>query len=142
METNIDYVYNTTFVLENEMKVTKWLNQAVEKEGFSVGEVVYAFFNDYDLKLLNNKHLNHDYFTDVISFNDSKGTILNGNIAISIDRVKENAERYKASFNDELLRVMVHGLLHFMGYNDSSEKETQQMRDKEDDNLKTFHVEQ
>jgi len=142
METNIDYVYNTTFVLQNETKVTKWLNQAVEKEGFSVGEVVYAFFNDNDLKLLNNKHLNQDYFTDVISFNDSKGTILNGNIAISIDRVKENAERYKASFNDELLRVMVHGLLHFMGYNDSSEKETQQMRDKEDDNLKTFHVEQ
>ena len=142
METSIDYVYNTAFVLENEMKVTKWLNQAVEKEGFSVGEVVYAFFNDNDLKLLNNKHLNHDYFTDVISFNGSKGTVLNGNIAISIDRVKENAERYKASFNDELLRVMVHGLLHFMGYNDSSEKETQQMRDKEDDNLKTFHVEQ
>ena len=142
METSIDYVYNTTFVLENEMKVTKWLNQAVEKEGFSVGEVVYAFFNDNDLKLLNNKHLNHDYFTDVISFNDSKGTVLNGNIAISIDRVKENAERYKASFKDELLRVMVHGLLHFMGYNDSSEKETRQMRDKEDDNLKTFHVEQ
>ena len=142
MKINIDYVYNTAFVLENETKVSKWLNQVVEKEGFSVGEVVYAFFNDKDLKLLNNKHLNHDYFTDVISFNDSKGTVLNGNIAISIDRVKENAERYKASFNDELLRVMVHGLLHFMGYNDSSEKETRQMRDREDDNLKTFHAEQ
>ncbi|MDC1336557.1 rRNA maturation RNase YbeY [Flavobacteriaceae bacterium] len=142
METNIDYIYNTTFVLENETKVSKWLTQAVKKEGFSVGEVVYAFFNDEDLKLLNSKHLNHDYFTDVISFNDSKGTVLNGNIAISIDRVRENAERYKTSFNNELLRVMVHGLLHFMGYNDSSEKETQQMRDKEDDNLKTFHVEQ
>ena len=142
MKMNIDYVYNTAFVLENETKVSKWLNQAVEKEGFSLGEVVYAFFNDKDLKLLNNKHLNHDYFTDVISFNDSKGTVLNGNIAISIDRVRENAERYNAAFNDELLRVMVHGLLHFMGYNDSSEEETQQMRDKEDDNLKMFHVEQ
>ena len=142
MKMNIDYVYNTAFVLENETKVSNWLNQAVEKEGFSVGEVVYAFFNDKDLKLLNNKHLNHDYFTDVISFNDSKGTVLNGNIAISIDRVRENAERYNAAFNDELLRVMVHGLLHFMGYNDSSEEETQQMRDKEDDNLKMFHVEQ
>ena len=142
METNIDYIYNTTFVLENETKVSKWLTRAVKKEGFSVGEVVYAFFNDDDLKALNSKHLNHDYFTDVISFNDSKGTVLNGNIAISIDRVRENAERYKTSFNNELLRVMVHGLLHFMGYNDSSEKETQQMRDKEDDNLKTFHVEQ
>ena len=138
----IDYVYNTAFVLENKTKVSKWLNQTAEKEGFSVGEIVYAFFNDNDLKELNNKHLNRDYFTDVISFNDSKGTVLNGNIAISIDRVKENAERYKTSFNDELLRVMVHGLLHFMGYNDSTEKETCQMRDKEDDNLKTFHVEQ
>ena len=78
----------------------------------------------------------------LISFNDSKGTVLNGNIAISIDRVRENAERYKATFNDELLRVMVHGLLHFMGYDDSSDKETLLMRDKEDDNLKTFHVEQ
>ena len=141
METNIDYIYNTTFVLENETKVSKWLTRAVKKEGFSVGEVVYAFFNDKDLKALNSRYLNHDYFTDVISFNDSKGTVLNGNIAISIDRVRENAERYKTSFNNELLRVMVHGLLHFMGYNDSSEKETQQMRDKEDDNLKTFHVE-
>ena len=138
----IEYVYNTPFVLENETRVSEWLDKAVEKEGFSVGEVVYAFFNDKDLKLLNNKHLNHDYFTDVISFNDSKGTVLNGNIAISIDRVRENAERYNAAFNDELLRVMVHGLLHFMGYNDSSEEETQQMRDKEDDNLKMFHVEQ
>ena len=142
METKIDYVYNTAFVLDNETKVSKWLAQAAMKEGFSVGEVVYAFFNDEDLKLLNNKHLNHDYFTDVISFNDSKGTVLNGNIAISIDRVRENAERFKATFNDELLRVMVHGLLHFMGYDDSSDKETLLMRDKEDDNLKTFHVEQ
>ena len=139
---SIEYVYNTTFSLDNENKVSKWLIKAVETEGFSIGEVVYAFFNDNDLKELNNKHLNHDYFTDVISFNDSKGTVLNGNIAISIDRVRENAERYKVTFNDELLRVMVHGLLHFMGYKDSSEKETQQMRDKEDDNLKTFHVEQ
>ena len=141
-EMSIEYVYNTPFVLENETRVSGWLNMAVKKEGFSIGEVVYAFFNDDDLKALNNKHLRRDNFTDVISFNDSVGTVLNGNIAISVDRVKDNSVRYKTSFDDELLRVMVHGLLHFMGYNDSSEKETQQMRDKEDDNLKTFHVEQ
>ena len=138
----IHYVYNTPFSLDNETKVSKWLSKAVKNEGFSVGEIVYAFFDDNDLKKLNNKHLNHDYFTDVISFNDSIGSVLNGNIAVSIERVKENSGRYKTSFDDELLRVMVHGLLHFMGYKDSSEKETQQMRDKEDDNLKTFHVEQ
>ena len=138
----IHYVYNTPFSLDNETKVSKWLSKAVKNEGFSVGEIVYAFFDDNDLKKLNNKHLNRDYFTDVISFNDSVGSVLNGNIAVSIERVKENSGRYKTSFDDELLRVMVHGLLHFMGYKDSSEKETQQMRDKEDDNLKTFHVEQ
>ena len=139
---SIEYVYNTSFSLDNENKVSKWLKKAVETEGFSVGEVVYAFFNDNDLKDLNVKHLNHDFFTDVISFNDSKNDVLSGNIAISVDRVKENSIKFKTSFNDEMMRVMVHGLLHFMGYDDSSEEETLLMRNKEDDNLKMFHVEQ
>ena len=139
---SIEYVYNTSFLLDNENKVSKWLKKAVETEGFSVGEVVYAFFNDNDLKELNIKHLNHDFFTDVISFNDSKNDVLSGNIAISVDRVKENSIKFKTSFNDEMMRVMVHGLLHFMGYDDSSEEETLLMRNKEDDNLKMFHVEQ
>jgi len=139
---SIEYVYNTSFSLDNESKVSKWLNKAVESEGFSVGEIVFAFFNDKDLKSLNIKYLDHDYYTDVISFNDSKGTVLNGNIAVSVERVLENSKKFKTSFEDELLRVMVHGLLHFMGFNDSSMTETQQMRDKEDDNLKSFHVEQ
>ena len=85
--------------------------------------------------------MGHDYFTDVISFNDSEGTVLSGNIAISVDRVLDNSKKFKTSFEDELLRVMVHGLLHFMGYNDSTDLETKQMRDKEDNNLKSFHVE-
>ena len=92
-------------------------------------------------KDLNNRHLGHDYFTDVISFNDSEGTVLSGNIAISVDRVLDNSKKFKTSFEDELLRVMVHGLLHFMGYDDSTDLETKQMRDKEDNNLKSFHVE-
>ena len=139
---SIEYVYNTSFLLDNENKVSKWLKKAVEAEGFSVGEVVYAFFNDNDLKELNVKHLNHDFFTDVISFNDSINDVLSGNIAISVDRVKENSIKFKTSFNDEMMRVMVHGLLHFMGYDDSSKEETLLMRNKEDDNLKMFHVEQ
>jgi rRNA maturation RNase YbeY len=85
--------------------------------------------------------LGHDYFTDVISFNDSEGTVLSGNIAISVDRVLDNSKKFKTSFEDELLRVMVHGLLHFMGYDDSTDLETKKMRDKEDNNLKSFHVE-
>ena len=138
---NIDYVYNTDFHLKNEKKISKWLNKAVISEGFYIGDLVYAFFNDNDLKELNNNYLGHDYFTDVISFNDSKGTVLSGNIAISVDRVLDNSKKFKTSFEDELLRVMVHGLLHFMGYDDSTDLETKQMRDKEDNNLKSFHVE-
>ena len=139
---NIEYVYNTSFSLDNESKISEWLNKSVELEGFLVGEIVYAFFSDADLKDMNIKYLDHDFFTDVISFNDSDGKILNGNIAISVDRVKENSIKFKTSFNDEMMRVMFHGLLHFMGYNDSSDEETLLMRNKEDDNLKTFHVEQ
>ena len=138
---SIEYIYNTSFSLDNESKISKWLIKAVEAEGFFVGDVVYAFFNDNDLKDLNNSYLGHDYFTDVISFNDSEGTVLSGNIAISVDRVLDNSKKFKTSFEDELLRVMVHGLLHFMGYDDSTDLETKQMRDKEDNNLKSFHVE-
>ena len=139
---SIEYVYNTTFSLADENIITKWLVKAAKSEGYFIGELVYAFFNDNDLKDLNYKHLGHDYFTDVISFNDSVGNVLNGNIAISVERVLENSKKFNVPFQDELLRVMVHGLLHFMGYDDSSADDAKVIRKKEDDNLKTFHVEQ
>ena len=139
---SIEYVYNTTFSLDDENIITKWLVKAAKSEGYFIGELVYAFFNDNDLKDLNYKHLGHDYFTDVISFNDSVGNVLNGNIAISVERVLENSKKFNVPFQDELLRVMVHGLLHFMGYDDSSADDAKVIRKKEDDNLKTFHVEQ
>ena len=100
---NIDYVYNTDFHLKNEKKVSKWLNKAVVSEGFSIGDLVYAFFNDNDLKDLNNRHLGHDYYTDVISFNDSEGTVLSGNIAISVDRVLDNSKKFKVHLKDIII---------------------------------------
>jgi len=139
---SIEYVYNTTFSLDDEKLVSRWLVKAAKSEGYSIGELVYAFFDDKDLKNLNNRYLGHDYFTDVISFNDSVDNILNGNIAISIERVLDNSKKFNVPFQDELLRVMVHGLLHFMGYDDSSVDEAKVIRKKEDDNLKAFHMEQ
>ncbi len=139
---SIEYVYNTTFSLDDENIITRWLLKAAKSEGYFIGELVYAFFNDNDLKDLNYKHLGHDYFTDVISFNDSVDNVLNGNIAISVERVLENSKKFNVPFQDELLRVMVHGLLHFMGYDDCSADDAKVIRKKEDDNLKTFHVEQ
>lgn len=138
----IEFVYNTSFALENEEKTSEWLHKAAVLENFSLGEVVYAFFNDEEVKLLNNRHLGRDYYTDVISFNDSKEKVLSGNIAISVDRVKENSVEFNSSFQKEMLRVMLHGLLHFMGYNDSTRGQKLKMRNREDEILRAFHEEQ
>jgi probable rRNA maturation factor len=137
----IQYTYNTSFSLKNETDYSKWLTKVIESEQCVVGEIVYAFFNDKDLKALNNKHLGHNYYTDVLSFNDSFEKRINGNIAISVDRVKDNGKTYGVAFDHEMLRVMVHGLLHFMGYNDSNEDEKSEMTKKENEKIKMFHVE-
>jgi rRNA maturation RNase YbeY len=137
----IQYTYNTSFSLKNETDYSKWLTKVIESEQCVVGEIVYAFFNDKDLKTLNNKHLGHNYYTDVLSFNDSCEKRINGNIAISVDRVKDNGKTYGVAFDHEMLRVMVHGLLHFMGYNDSNEDEKSEMTKKENEKIKMFHVE-
>ena len=111
-------------------------------EGYKIKNVVYVFLSDDELKSLNVKYLKHDYYTDVLSFNDSIGKEIKGDIAISIQRVKENAKLYSPSFDEELRRVMVHGLLHFMNYKDSTKEEITLIRAKEEKMLGLFHVKQ
>ena len=139
---NIDFVYNTDFKLDNEAEISSWITAFCQTENTSVDSLVFAFFSDEDLKALNIKHLSHDYYTDVISFDESKNNSLNGNIAVSVERVADNASKYSVSFEEELRRVMIHGVLHFMGYNDSNENETKSIRNKEDYALSMFHVKQ
>ena len=139
---NIDFVYNTDFKLDNEAEISSWIAAFCQTENTSVDSLVFAFFSDEDLKTLNIKHLSHDYYTDVISFDESKNNLLNGNIAISVERVADNASKYSVSFEEELRRVMIHGVLHFMGYNDSNENEITTIRKKEDYPLSMFHVKQ
>ena len=139
---DIDFVYNTDFKLDNEAEISSWIAAFCQTENTSVDSLVFAFFSDEDLKALNIKHLSHDYYTDVISFDESKNNVLNGNIAISIERVAENAAKHSVSFEEELRRVMIHGVLHFMGYNDSNENEITIIRKKEDYALSMFHVKQ
>lgn len=139
---NIDFVYNTDFKLDNEAEISSWIAAFCQTENTSVDSLVFAFFSDEDLKTLNIKHLSHDYYTDVISFDESKNNALNGNIAISVERVADNASKYSVSFEEELRRVMIHGVLHFMGYNDSNENEIITIRKKEDHALSMFHVKQ
>ena len=138
----IEYRYNTKFKLSNEASVSSWLNQVVISERRVLGILTYAFFNDEDLKKMNIKYLNHYNYTDVISFNDSSDEKVGGDIAISIDRVIENATHFNVSFDEELKRVMVHGLLHFLGFNDKTKEEKLKMTQAESLKMKMFHVEQ
>tara|TARA_B100000902_G_scaffold398807_1_gene466978 strand:+ start:1690 stop:2112 length:423 start_codon:yes stop_codon:yes gene_type:complete len=138
----IEYVYNTGFSLKNENSVTSWIKKVIVSEKRTLGELVFAFFNDEDLRQINLKHLKHDYYTDVISFDTSEGERVNGNIAVSVDRVKENAKTYSSSFDKELYRVMVHGVLHCLGYKDNTKQEKALIRKTENLKLKMFHEEQ
>ena len=136
----IEFISNIDFVLTKKKRHINWLINVANLEGYNIKDVVYVFLTDEELKSLNYKYLNHNYYTDVLSFNDSVGKDIKGDIAISIQRVKENAKQYSPSFEEELRRVMVHGLLHFMNYKDSTKEEVALIRAKEEKMLGLFHV--
>ncbi len=138
----IDYTYEISGISIEEGKYTDWLNKVADNEGFSIGEISYVFVNDEELRSMNKKYLNHDYYTDIITFDYSEIKNLNGDIFISIDRVRENATKFNVTREEELRRVMVHGILHLMGYKDGTTDEKNVMRTQEDINIKMFHVEQ
>ena len=139
---SIDFVYNTDFELSNKEQVSDWVLRVVNSKGYKLGNIVYAFFNDEDLKELNIKFLNHDYYTDVICFDETADQVVSGNIAISVDRVKENATQIGVDFEEELHRVMIHGVLHFIGFNDKTSSEKKEIREQESLALSMFHVKQ
>jgi rRNA maturation RNase YbeY len=138
----IEFQYLIDFELVNTVKYTRWLNALVAAEGKLTGEVTYIFTHDEYVRRLNSQYLNHDYYTDILTFDNSSGNLLEGDIYISIDRVRENCEKFSESFNLELLRVMAHGLLHMMGYNDKTEAQIMAMKEKEEWAITMFHVEQ
>lgn len=132
------FFYETDFHLDEENTWRKWIESAAEKEGFSMGDLNYIFMDDDDLLDMNLRYLNHDYYTDVIGFQSSEGKRLSGDIFISVDRVQENAVQQETEFWRELARVMIHGLLHFMGYLDDNTANADSMRDAEDRHLAYF----
>ncbi len=127
----ISFNYETDFQLENEERLSNWISAAIISEGFKEGEINYIFCNDDYLHKLNLEFLEHDTLTDIISFDYTLGKLLNGDIYISIERVKDNATDFNVSFFSELNRVMIHGILHYCGYKDKSEADESEMRSKE-----------
>ena len=136
----IDFVYNTDFRLANKDVFSRWLISVANDEGFLIDTLVFLFVDDNEILEKNKKFLKHDYYTDVITFGDLKDKKISGDIAICIERVLDNSKTYGVEFEDELKRVMAHGLLHIMGYNDKASKDKLVMSEKENKAIKMFHV--
>ncbi|MCB9282478.1 MAG: rRNA maturation RNase YbeY [Lewinellaceae bacterium] len=123
------------FELINSNFVQTWLQEVIRLEGKQLQHISYIFCSDEYLYQLNVDYLQHDTYTDVITFPYSEGEQVEGDIFISIDRIRENAQTFGAGFDQELLRVMVHGVLHLCGYGDKTEEQEREMRGKENEYL-------
>ncbi|MAR39998.1 MAG: rRNA maturation RNase YbeY [Flavobacteriales bacterium] len=132
----INFHNEIEFVLQNQQELRRWIKKVITSENKEMGEINYIFCSDEYLLERNIKYLDHDTLTDIITFNYCKGQIITSDIMISIDRVKENSTIFDNSFSEELHRVMIHGILHLIGYDDKTEKEKKLMREKENFYLK------
>jgi probable rRNA maturation factor len=133
------FTQDVLFSLRNRTTLRKWIAAAIKKEGFSLSSLNYIFCNDEYLLSMNISHLHHKTYTDIITFNlSSEKKKIEGEIYISIDRVKENAVIYKVPFNTELKRVLIHGVLHLCGFKDKTGKEAKKMRMREDFYLQQY----
>ena len=137
----ISFNYETEFELPNEDQLSNWLSQVILSENKKEGDINYIFCDDEYLLNLNEQYLDHDTLTDIISFDYTVGNELHGDIFISIERVRENAQDFNVTFDEELKRVLAHGILHYCGFKDKSEEDEKLMRQKEDEKIKMFHVE-
>lgn len=137
----ISFNYETDFELPNGAQYENWISAIIASEDKNEGEISYVFCDDEYLLQMNIQYLDHDTLTDIISFDYTIGREISGDIFISVERVKENADEFDVSFEDELRRVMAHGILHYCGYKDKSEEDEQIMRSKENEKIAMFHVE-
>ncbi|MGY8950975.1 MAG: rRNA maturation RNase YbeY [Flavobacteriales bacterium] len=136
----IEYHYENDFILVDSDKIRIWIEDVIKKEKKTVGDITYIFCDDDYLLERNKEFLDHNTLTDIITFNYCIDNNISSDIMISIDRVKENSTTFENSFNEELKRVMIHGILHLIGYNDKSDKEKELMREKENFYLNMFYI--
>ena len=128
-----EYIAESPFQPSVNHKI--WLQRVIRKEGKLPGDISYIFCDDEYMLVRNQSFLNHDTYTDIITFDDCFGDVVSGSILISLDRVGENAAKFGKTFENEFLRVLVHGTLHLCGYKDKTDEEAKIMRQKEDESL-------
>jgi len=131
----ISFNYETNFHLANKSLIAHWISEVIVSEGCKAGEINYVFCDDIYLHKLNKEFLSHDTLTDIISFDYSVGKELHGDIFISIERVRQNADEFEVDFITELHRVMIHGILHYCGFKDKNKEQVIEMRAKENQHL-------
>lgn len=126
---------NIAFDLKNKLKVKRWISDIIKAQNKKVGDISYLFCDDAYLIEVNRTYLDHDTYTDIITFDYVEGDFISGDIMISVERVKENAQLFNTSFDQELHRVIIHGILHLLGQGDKTDKQAAQMRKKEESAL-------
>ena len=131
----ITFNYDTSFQLKNETTIENWIQKIVDNDSFELGEINYIICDDEYLHKLNVEFLQHDTLTDVISFDNTLGKLINGDIYISVERVEDNAKDFNVSFEDELHSVMIHGVLPYTGLKDKTDIEKKEMRNAENQAL-------
>lgn len=128
------------FKLKDKTRLKQWIKAVILSEKKKSGSIAYIFCTDEELLEINLAHLKHNTYTDIITFDYSEGPVVSGDIFISIDRVQENAGKFGVSFEEELHRVMIHGVMHLCGYKDKSKEQSELMRKKENSALKKFLI--
>ncbi|MDG3582993.1 rRNA maturation RNase YbeY [Galbibacter pacificus] len=134
----INFHYETDFLIEEEERFSEWVKNIIRSEAKEAGEINYIFCDDDYLHKINVDYLDHDTFTDIISFDYSDALVIQGDVFVSVERVKENAKDYDIPFQTELKRVMAHGILHYCGFKDKTVEDTKIMREKEEEKIALF----
>lgn len=134
----IEFDSLTDFELQDQERIRSWIEDVIKNEGYELGELLFVFCDDTYLHKINLEFLKHDTLTDIITFDYNMGKQVNSEIFISVERVEDNALDFSVTFEKELHRVMIHGILHLCGYKDESPQEQKTIRAKEDEALQKF----
>ncbi|MDR2805018.1 MAG: rRNA maturation RNase YbeY [Dysgonamonadaceae bacterium] len=121
-------------------QTANWIKQIIAQHRKRVGDIVYIFCSDAEILRINQQYLGHDYYTDIITFDYSENDVLSGDLFISLDTVRSNAEKYQTDYPEELRRVMIHGILHLCGFKDKTPDKAKQMREKENEALSQYGI--
>ncbi len=130
------FTEDTNYKFHKKRLIREWIKKTIRDHGFLISQLNYIFCSDLYLLEINRKHLNHDYYTDIITFDNSdEEKMIESDVFVSIDRVNENAAKEKISFELELYRVIIHGVFHLLGYDDKVDEQKKEMRKKENEYL-------